>query len=109
MRFLDRALSWWRCRMASPWVPAGADVLDIGCHQGEFLRRLGARLGAGVGFDPLALTAGGERYRLVAAPFTAPSDLPPGSFDAAVLLATLEHIRDKAPLPAELYRLLRPD
>src|SRR5438309_1820262 len=35
-------------------------------------------------------------------PFTA-------SFDAVVMLATLEHIRDKEPLTRECWRLLRPD
>jgi SAM-dependent methyltransferase len=108
MRLLDKILMRWRFRQALRWVATGADVLDVGCHQGEFFRHLGERLGSGVGFDPLAVTPVGGKVRLIAEPFHAPSPLPDGSFDAAVLLATLEHIPDKGGLPAELYRLLRP-
>ena len=41
MRVVDRVLQDWRARVARRWIPPQARVLDIGCHQGEFLRRLG--------------------------------------------------------------------
>jgi SAM-dependent methyltransferase len=82
-------------------------VLDIGCHQGEFLRRLGDRIGPSLGLDPLAVPEENPRFRLLAEPFREPLPLADASFDAVVLLATLEHIRDKEPLARECCRLLR--
>jgi SAM-dependent methyltransferase len=108
MRILDRFLQSWRCRMASSWVPAGARVLDIGCHQGEFLQRLSSRIGPSVGLDPLAPAVSGPNYRLMAEPFREPVPFEDGSFDVVVMLATLEHIRDKEPLARECGRVLRP-
>jgi SAM-dependent methyltransferase len=108
MRSIDRLLQAWRARMARPWVPAGARVLDIGCHQGEFLRSLGDRVGPSVGFDPLTTPAQTERYSLIANVFSEPAPFEDGSFDAVVMLATLEHIRDKESLAGACFRLLRP-
>jgi SAM-dependent methyltransferase len=108
MRTLDSVLQRWRARMARPWVPDGARVLDIGCHQGEFLRGLGDRIGPSIGLDPLAPEEVGPHYRLVRDQFREPAPYPDGSFDVVVMLATLEHIRDKEPLARECFRLLRP-
>ncbi|MCI0463912.1 MAG: class I SAM-dependent methyltransferase [Gemmataceae bacterium] len=108
MRFLDRLLQRWRARMARPWIPEGARVLDIGCHQGEFLASLGERIAPSIGLDPLAEPTEGPRYRLVRDIFHTPSTYPNASFDAVVMLATLEHIRDKDPLARECWRILRP-
>jgi SAM-dependent methyltransferase len=108
MRLLDRVLQNWRARVARPWVPKGARVLDVGCHQGEFLHGLGDRIGPSVGLDPLVRPQPGERHALLPQLFTEPLAYPDASFDAVVLLATLEHIRDTAPLARECRRLLRP-
>lgn len=107
MRFFDRFLQSWRARKATPWIPHGARVLDVGCHQGEFLHRLGDRIGPSVGLDPLAQPESKDRYRLLAEPLHEPSGFDAGSFDVVVMLATLEHIRDKEPLARECRRLLR--
>jgi SAM-dependent methyltransferase len=107
MRRLDRALQRWRFRLAARWIPAGGAVLDIGCHQGEFFAWLGDRLATGVGYDPLARPHANERFRLVPQRFPIPAPFPDETFDAIVLLATLEHIRDKKALPGECRRLLR--
>ena len=108
MRFLDRVLQHWRAWVARSWISDGASVLDVGCHQGEFLAGLGDRIGPSVGLDPLANPVSTSRYRLFAEGFQEPAPFPDASFDAVVLLATLEHIRDKAPLGRECWRLLRP-
>jgi SAM-dependent methyltransferase len=108
MRLVDRVLQSWRARVARAWVPDGARVLDIGCHQGEFLASLGDGIGPSVGLDPLAASVSTPHYRLLAQGFREPAPFPDGSFEAIVLLATLEHIRDKAPLGRECWRLLRP-
>src|SRR4051795_547992 len=108
MRRLDRALQAWRAKMARPWVREGARVLDIGCHQGEFLRSLGDHIGPSVGLDPLASAVEERRYRLLPTMLDTPAPFPAGSFDVVVMLATLEHIREKDPLSRECYRLLQP-
>ena len=107
MRYLDRLLQEWRAREARPWIPSGAKVLDIGCHEGEFLRSLRGRIGPSVGIDPLAKPTEGSNYQILARFFTEPAPFPDASFDSIVLLATLEHIRDKEPLGRECHRLLR--
>lgn len=108
MKAVDRLLQSWRERKVRAWLKPGAHVLDIGCHQGEFLEKLGAAIGSSAGLDPLATPRENLRYRIVAKPFVEPTDFPAGSFDAIILLATLEHIRDKAPLAREARRLLSP-
>jgi SAM-dependent methyltransferase len=108
MKAVDRFLQSWRERKARAWLRPGARVLDIGCHQGEFLARLGPSIRESIGLDPLARPATTASYALVATPFAEPVAFPAERFDAIVLLATLEHIRDKAPLAREAKRLLSP-
>jgi SAM-dependent methyltransferase len=108
MRFLDRILQNWRARRARLWVPRGGRVLDIGCHQGEFLNSLGDQIQPSIGLDPLTSAAGSDRHWLLPLAFSEPLTFPDGTFDAVVLLATLEHIRAKEPLARECFRLLRP-
>ncbi len=108
MRLIDRFLQRWRARMARAFIPPGANVLDIGCHQGEFLASLGKHIGPSIGFDPLAEPKTTPRYQLVRDLLRKPAPLADASFDVVVMLATLEHIRDKDPLAQECYRLLRP-
>lgn len=108
MKAVDRFLQSWRERKARAWLIPSARVLDIGCHQGEFLQRLGSGIRESVGLDPLARPVNTVTYQLLAQPFDEPLAFPPARFDAIVLLATLEHIRDKAPLAREARRLLAP-
>lgn len=108
MKLIDRWLQSWREGKVRAWVKPGSRVLDIGCHRGEFLEKLGTRIVRSVGLDPLAIPRETQRYRIIARPFAEPVDFPDRSFDAITLLATLEHIRDKAPLAREARRLLSP-
>jgi SAM-dependent methyltransferase len=108
MRVLDRVLQQWRAAKARPYITAGARVLDIGCHRGEFLISLGDHIGPSIGFDPLARDTSDARHQFIADFFRQPSSFDDESFDAVVLLATLEHIPNKEPLAEELFRLLSP-
>ncbi|HEV3168581.1 MAG TPA: class I SAM-dependent methyltransferase [Isosphaeraceae bacterium] len=94
--------------MARPWIRPGARVLDIGCFQGELLESLGDRIGPSFGYDPLTEPREAPRYRLVREMFREPMPHAGETFDAVVMLATLEHIVDKAPLARECFRLLSP-
>ena len=109
MRRFDRFLQQWRARIARSWVPEGAKVLDIGCYQGEFLASLGDRIGPSIGLDPLAPETTNPRFRLLAEPFREPLPFEKAFFNAVVMLATLEHIRDVDPLARECHRLLQPN
>jgi SAM-dependent methyltransferase len=108
VKFIDRILQEWRTRVARSWVPAGARVLDIGCHQGEFFQSMGDHIGPSVGLDPLAALGDDSRHQLLQVHFAEPMEFQDESFDAVVMLATLEHIREKDPLGRECFRLLRP-
>jgi len=108
MKTIDRLLQSWRERKVRAWLKPGAKVLDIGCHQGEFLEKLSSLIGSSVGLDPLATPRKTPRYRILPQAFTEPTSFSDHSFDAITLLATLEHIRDKAPLAREARRLLTP-
>ncbi len=93
MKPLDRLLQRWRIAQAARFIPPGAYLLDIGCHDGALFRRLGSRLGGGVGIDPLApaTVPGATGFRLVRGVF--PRDLPAGeTFDVVTGLAVLEHV-----------------
>ncbi len=108
MKMIDRWLQSWRERKVRAWLKPSARVLDIGCHQGEFLERLSEGIRESVGLDPLAQARATTAFVLQAVPFAEPLNFPAGRFDAIILLATLEHIRDKAPLAREARRLLAP-
>lgn len=93
MTLLDRGLQRWRIARARPFIPRGARLLDVGCHDAVLFRRLGSRLRGGVGIDPLAPPAAGlaNGFQVVRGMF--PADLPPGElFDAVTCLAVLEHV-----------------
>lgn len=108
MKAVDRFLQSWRERKARAWLKPGMRVLDIGCHQGEFLQRLGGTIRESIGLDPLTHPTRTGTYELLAVPFAEPMSFPAQRFEAIVLLATLEHIRDKEPLARETRRMLSP-
>jgi SAM-dependent methyltransferase len=108
---LDRLLQDWRIGKAVRWVPLGARVLDVGCHDGALFRHLGPALREGIGLDPaLVGPISGDRYELRPGAF--PDDAPdePGSFDAITMLAVLEHVppSEQPALAAAVERLLTP-
>jgi len=97
LKLLDRALRDWRIARAASQIPPGAEILDIGCHDGQLFRSLGPALRSGIGMDAdLVGELEGDRYRLFPGHF--PEDLPGdvGPFDAVTMLAVFEHIPTEA-------------
>jgi SAM-dependent methyltransferase len=109
MKTGDHLIQLWRMRIAARWIPRASRILDIGCHQGEFLFWLGEKIAPSVGFDPLYKEdASPKRHLFFARNFQEGLPLEQNSFNAITLLATLEHIHDKAGIARESARLLRP-
>ena len=111
---LDRSLRSLRERQATPHIPRGARLLDVGCGDGHFLRSLGPRIHDAVGIDPDApasdsAAAGRPRYRLIRGRFPYELDTI-GQFDVIAMLAVFEHFNDTdRPRAVEACRrLLRP-
>ncbi len=95
-------------QVAARWIPQGSRVLDIGCHQGEFLLWLRGKIAPSVGFDPLYKEiSSSEGHQFFARNFQEGLPFEDNSFDAIILLATIEHIHEKSVIARESARLLR--
>lgn len=109
MRIGDYFLLRWRMQVAASWIPPGSRVLDIGCYQGELLKWLGAKIAPSVGLDPLYQgNTNIKGHQFLAQKFHENLPFADRSFDAVVLLATLEHIQEKDAVAREAGRLLKP-
>ena len=115
---LGRVLSW------SPWLKDHAalgtmlctdgrkgKILDVGCGDGSFLRRMrdaGWDV-TGVEPDPAAVARARERYGIPAILGSLDeAELPEASFDAITLSHVIEHVHDPVALLARCRHLLRP-
>jgi 2-polyprenyl-3-methyl-5-hydroxy-6-metoxy-1,4-benzoquinol methylase len=109
MRIGDYFIQWWRMRVAARWIPSGCRILDIGCHQGEFLTFLGDRIAPSVGIDPLYQAKHElKQHQLLPWEFHEGMPFEENSFDVITLLATLEHMQKKDMVAREVKRLLTP-
>src|SRR5262249_35235612 len=109
LKLVDRILQRWRIAKVRPYIRKGARVLDIGCADGALFRQLRNRISSGVGADPaLGQSVGDDRFQLIAGPL--PSNLAPEQFDAATMLAVVEHLREEVipELRDHCVRLLKP-
>lgn len=109
MKVGDRIIQLWRMKVAAQWIPRGSRVLDIGCHQGEFLLWLGERITPSIGSDPLYKeNINSGKHNFFACNFQESLRfLEVNSFDVIVLLATIEHIHEKSVIAKEAAKLLR--
>ena len=93
MKAIDRYLQSLRIRQAARWIPAAAQVLDIGCSEGEMFQMLAGHIAGGVGIDP-GLQSPRQWNSFKLQPGCFPDDLDPsaGPFDAITALAVVEHV-----------------
>jgi 2-polyprenyl-3-methyl-5-hydroxy-6-metoxy-1,4-benzoquinol methylase len=115
---LDRLLQRFRVRAASPHIPDGSRLLDVGCADGQLLHAVRRRIREGVGIDPDDRSAweergspGGQRVPVRIIHGTFPDGLDdPGPFDVITMLAVFEHFTeaDRPRVVEACRRLLRP-
>jgi 2-polyprenyl-3-methyl-5-hydroxy-6-metoxy-1,4-benzoquinol methylase len=109
MRIGDYLIQSWRLQVARRWIPKGSRVLDIGCHQGELFAMLEQRIAPSIGIDPLYRnTESRNGHLFLKQEFHEVLPFRASSFDAVVLLATIEHMQEKFAVAREAGRLLRP-
>ena len=94
-------------------LPRGARILDIGCGDGfhlDLIREFGSPTWEveGVDIDERAVEAARGRGLTVHTGVVEELDLPPGSFDAALMIMVVEHVADPLVLLKSAMRLLRP-
>ncbi len=89
----------------------GGRALDVGCCTGEILHEL-QRLGMScLGLEPNASAArcGREHYGVeIRVQTLEEARLEPGSFDAVLLLHTIEHVPDPLELLRQIHSVLKP-
>jgi SAM-dependent methyltransferase len=111
MKYLERLAQRWRIEEAAPYIPEGAQVLDIGYADGALFRLLRKPVGAGsMGIDP-SLTRRAEVDGKPLIPGRFPADMPAvDPFDAITMLAVLEHFpsTEHGALEQGCRRFLRP-
>lgn len=87
-------------------LPAGAAVLDAGAGEGQYRRQFEGRRYVGV--DLAVGDTGWDYSRLDAVADLNALPFSNASFDAALNVVTLEHVREPARVLAEIARVLRP-
>ncbi|HQU46874.1 MAG TPA: class I SAM-dependent methyltransferase [Pirellulales bacterium] len=103
-----------RGRIAKAWLPANAELLDIGCSAGYHVRHLArkAKRVVAIDVDRIALEVARRRVKSSRVTFleydghTLP--FADSSFDSITMLDVLEHVHDRPTLVAEIVRVLRP-
>lgn len=100
--------------LAAEHLAGAADILDVGCGEGQVARRAAGdrRARRVIGVDPswpqlTVASARGGRVRVAGATASA-LPFPSASFDAVVACLVLEHLADGAAALAEVGRVLRP-
>ena len=94
-------------------LPSKARIVDVGCGDGfhlDLLSNFGLKGWSleGVDIDDRAISAARRRGLTVHRGRVEELDLPEGSFDAALMIQTVEHLADPAAVLRAVYRMLVP-
>jgi SAM-dependent methyltransferase len=107
----DRARFEATAAMLQPHLSPGDSILDIGCATGALLAELRERgLAQVTGLDPSPVCAASARrvYDIPVLVGTLAEVAVEEPFDLVILVGVLEHVRDLAPMLAQVGPLLRP-
>jgi len=96
----------WEFARVAEKIAEDAEVLDVGCGDGDFLKSLPNRKKLGLDLNPSALEKAKEYDFPVRAETLAQQDA--ASADAITLFHVMEHLNDPAEILADLVRVLRP-
>jgi SAM-dependent methyltransferase len=109
-----RAREWtssWKMKLISEFVPAGSQVLDIGCGTGEFLAAIKHRFQV-TGVEPEAAAAewGSKNHAItIHSGYLDQIDLQENHYDLVTMWHALEHIPDPVGALKHIHRLLKSD
>jgi ubiquinone/menaquinone biosynthesis C-methylase UbiE len=102
----------WRhiCTYLERWIPADADVLELGAGWCDFANLVRARSVTAVDLESVVLTAAADHVRAVVGDCTDLAEFADGSFDVVFASNLLEHLEraQSDRLLAEASRVLRP-
>ncbi len=96
----------WEFGEAARLIPADAEVLDVGCGDGQFLSLLKQPAKRGLEFNPDAIAKARAKGLKVAQNLLDAE--PASSADALTLFQVLEHVSDPVGLLRDALRVLRP-
>lgn len=96
----------WEFKETIRRLPENANLIDVGCGDGVFLRHVPGDRKRGLEFNPDAVKRAQEKGLLVEQ--ASLESLPAESADFVTLFHVLEHVRDPAKLAGEIARVLRP-
>lgn len=91
----------------SQFVPADADVLDLGCGWGEFINNITAANKYAMDLNPDAKLHLNQNIRFLHQDCSQPWQLPSESLDVVFTSNFLEHLPDKAHVESTLLEALR--
>ncbi|MFM7425521.1 MAG: class I SAM-dependent methyltransferase [Elainella sp.] len=107
---LEPLLRWLRFRQVMPQIPAGAQLLDVGCgHSATFLKAAANRIKSGIGVDFKVQPMQFQNIQTIQLKLADVLPFADASFDVVTMLAVLEHIEQEKPMLQEVRRVLKPD
>lgn len=105
---LEPVLRQWRLYQVKPWIPPGANLLDIGCgRSATFLKAVAPHIHQGVGVDFKVQPTQTQNIQTMQIKLAHQLPFANSSFDVVTMLAVLEHIEYEKAILLEVQRVLR--
>ena len=106
---LEPLLRAWRTKVITRYLDRETRLLDVGCgFSGEFLKKVRARIGSGVGIDRKVCHLDDGRIRLINLTFDRELSFKDDEFGVVTMFAVIEHLDHPGDIVREVHRVLRP-